>query len=111
MKTHVEEKHLLTSKADTFLLRSAFFVAGMAAASSVLLMDPIFFSSVTPSSLDASMISVSIDDANSIAREARSPVTPVILRTPLATPSSHMMANATASLVFEMCVPDDTHKT
>ena len=60
---------------------------------------------MAPSSLDASLISVSIDDASFIAWEAHSAVTAVILRTPFAIPSSDMRANAAASLVFEMCVP------
>jgi hypothetical protein len=64
------------------------------------------FSNKTPSNLEVSLISVSIDDANFIAWEAHSAVTAVILRTPFAIPSSDMRANAAASLVFEMCVPD-----
>ena len=62
-------------------------------------------SSKHPSVFDASFTSCSSDNASSKALKAQSVVTAVILRIPLAIPSSDKRANALASRVFDMWVP------
>ena len=68
------------------------------------------FSNEIPSVLDASSTSCSSERANSIALKATSVVTAVILRIPLAIPSSDKRANALASRVFDIWVPEYVHK-
>lgn len=69
------------------------------------------FSSEFPSSLDASSTSFSSEEANSLASEAKSVVTAVILLIPLAMPSSDKRAKALASLVFDIWVPRHIQKS
>lgn len=67
------------------------------------------FSSKLPSILKAASTSCSSDWACSIALKAESVVTAVILRIPLAIPSSDRRANAFASRVFDIWVPAIIH--
>lgn len=68
------------------------------------------FSSKLPSASDAASTSCSSENANSIALKALSVVTAVILRIPLAIPSSDRRANALASRVFDIWVPEYIHE-
>lgn len=63
------------------------------------------FSSNLSSALEASVTSCSSESANLIASKAALVVTAVILRIPLAVPSSDKRAKASASHVFVIWVP------